>query len=223
MVASTRLVTFLCCFAPLELAAQHRADLEGVVRDRSAMPVQGAQVWALSTPFGAITDSRGRFRILQLRNIGFALAVRICGRSVEGKWPMMFDPRDPKPVELVVDSIPSKCAPLGRPAWTVDSTDPMIEGYYIASWEGMPFVSCANEFSYAWLPDSALGVIGAFGLDEGERMYVRARARQDDDPARPGSMSMFVGEVFELRRPRSSDCRPALLKQLPTYDSLQWP
>jgi hypothetical protein len=203
-----------------QAVAQRRADLEGVVRNRvTGRGVRGAQVWAAGTPWGAVTDSAGRFRLSALSGSGFTLLVRLCDRTLAGSLRMIFNPARPIHPELIVDSVPRYCPAPGRPPWAVDRSDPVIEGYYIQSADGSPFLSCANELFFAWYPDSSWERLAAYKLAEGARLFVRLRGRRDDDPARPGSYALFVGEVLEVRVPHPADCRPQLLRTLEATDS----
>jgi hypothetical protein len=101
----------------------------------------------------------------------------------------------------------------------VDRSDPIIAGYYIQSSEDSPFLSCANELFLAWYPDSGSAALAAYKLAPGARLFVRVRGRRDDDPARPGSYALFVGEMLEARVPQPADCRPQLLRTLEATDS----
>lgn len=201
---------------------QQRADLEGVVRYRATgRGIGGAQVWAAGTPWGAVTDSAGRFRLSAVPGSGLTLFVRICDRTVADSLRMVFNPARPIHPQLTVDGVPYYCPAPRRPPWAVDRSDPIIEGYYIQSSEGSPFLSCANELFFAWYPDSSSDRLAAYHLVEGARLFVRLRGRRDDDPTRPGSDALFVGEVLEVRAPHATDCRPRLLQRLDAIDSAQ--
>lgn len=196
------------------------ADVEGVVRNRATgRGVGGAQVWAAGTPWGAVTDSAGRFRLSAVPGSGFTLFVRLCDRTVADTLRMVFKPTRPIHPELVVDGVPFPCPAPRCPPWAVDRSDPILEGYYIQSSQGSPFLSCANELFFAWYPDSSAPALAAYQLAEGARLFVRLRGRRDDDPARSGSDALFVGEVLEIRPPRPADCRPRLLRTLDAADS----
>lgn len=200
---------------PAQAAAHQRADLEGVVRSRvTGRGVRGAQVWAAGTPWGAVTDSAGRFRLSALSPLGFTLVVRLCDRTVADSLRMLFNPARPIHPELIVDGVPSYCPPLGRPPWAVDRSDPIIEGYHIQGSDGSLYLSCANELFFAWYPESGRAQLAAYRPAEGARLFVRLRGRRDDDPARPRSDALFIGEVLEIRAPRPADCRPRLLQTL---------
>ena len=205
-----------------QAVAQQRADLEGVVRNRvTGRGLSGAQVWAGGTPWGAVTDSAGRFRLSAVPGSGFTLFVRLCDRTVADSLRMVFNPARPIHPELIVDGVPPHCPAPGRAPWAVDRSDPIIGGYYIQSSEGSLFLSCANELLFAWYPDSSREELAAYKLPEGARLFVRLRGRRDDDPARPGSYALLVGEVLEVRVPHPPDCRPQLLRTLEAADSAQ--
>jgi hypothetical protein len=202
--------------------AVRRADLEGVVRNRvTGRGVSGAQVWAAGTPWGAVTDSTGRFRLSVLAGSGFTVFVRLCDRTVADSLRMLFNPARPIHPEFLVNGIPYSCPAPRRPPWAVDRSDPIIEGYYIQSSEGSPFLSCANELFFAWYPDSSSERLAAHKLPAGGRLFVRLRGRRDNDPTRPGSYALFVGELLEVRVPHPADCRPRLLRTLEATDSAQ--
>ena len=200
--------------------AVRRADLEGVVRNRvTGRGVSGAQVWAAGTPWGAVTDSAGRFRFSVLAGSGFTVFVRLCDRTVADSLRMLFNPARPIHPEFLVNGIPYDCPAPRRPPWAVDRSDPIIAGYYIQSSEESPFLSCANELFFAWYPDGGAATLAAYKLAPGARLFVRLRGRRDNDPTRPGSYALFVGEILEVRVPQPADCRPQLLRTLEATDS----
>jgi hypothetical protein len=164
-----------------------RADLEGVVRSRiTGRGVSGAQVWAAGTPWAAVTDSAGRFRLSALSGSGFTLFVRLCDRTVADSLRMLFNPARPIHPELLVDGVPYDCPAPRRPPWAVDRSDPILEGYYIQSSEGSPFLSCANETLLCVVPRQQLGTAGSTPASSGRSALRPATRtpRQRPDPPR---------------------------------------
>jgi hypothetical protein len=210
-VLGMRLLTVLVlALLANRLAGQSAATLSGVVRDRATgLLVAGAQVWVPGTFWGAVSDRHGEFAIPGVHRSAFSLVVRRCFGAVTARRPAAFDPAFPKAITLQADPRPPTWLPMPRPPWLVSTDDPVVEGYYVASWEGHPFFTCTGEFIPAVFPDSIYHRLFAFGLRARDSLYVRGHTRHDDDPDWPRTLSQLIGRVAEVRRPGPADCRQA--------------
>ena len=189
------------------LWGQTTGTLKGAVRDSlTGELVAGVQVWVPGTFWGAVSDQNGEFAISGVHRSGFGLVARRCMGIVTAPKPSGFDPAYPKAVTLLVNPRPPICRPMPRPPWLVTPDDSVVEGYYVASWEGEPFFTCDGEFLPAAFPDSIYPRLLAFNLREGESLYVRGHRRHNDDPDWPTVLSQLIGRVLEVRRPGPKDC-----------------
>lgn len=123
--------------APLE--AQQTGPVAGTVRAaQSAQPLNGAQVTILGTTLGAVTDSRGRFRIEDVTGPQVTLRVQLIGyrpveRSVSvGSTDLRFSltQRAVQLEELVVTGTPgeTQARAIGNSVSNVDAADAVEKG-----------------------------------------------------------------------------------------------
>jgi hypothetical protein len=169
------------------------------------MPIPGAQIWVPGTRWGAVTDSSGRFR-LDLGATGtVTLAIRVCQSHVQ--WARVVIPwPDSVPVQLYA-APPRSCAPPGRPAWVVDSSDTTTyRGTLYLGNGGFPFVSCDGTVLYADLPPVLAEQFQRSTARTGDSLSVVLRGRLDTDVASQAHTTLLVAEVHEAASRQASFC-----------------
>ncbi len=168
-------------------------------------PIAGAQMWVPGTRWGTVTDSSSRFQLDLGVSGAVTLAIRVCHNRVQWvgvpiPWPESI------PVELY--AAPARdCAPPGRPAWVVDSSDTTTyRGTLYPGVGGFPFVSCDGKVLYADLPSGLADQLQPSTARTGDSLSVVLRGRLDTDVASQAHTTLLVAEVREAAPSQAAFC-----------------